>query len=146
MNSGIPFEKVVAETYKALGKRRVKHNVLLFHKTKDGLVKNQFDVVFGLLRKYYVECKYKTDGVVTFNEVAVFAGKLELAGVPYKRGIVVTNTDYDLRAREYARKIGLSLVNGADFESLRLKAVPFFKRLYRKPAPLEELIAKYANG
>ncbi|MCA9478458.1 MAG: restriction endonuclease, partial [Nanoarchaeota archaeon] len=98
MNQGLSFEKRVEALYKKLGKKQVSHNIVLTKKN----ARSQFDITYGSRKKYFVECKYKSKGKVPLSEVATFAAKLYLHDIPYKKGVVVTNSTYDKRSRQYA--------------------------------------------
>lgn len=109
---GAAFEKWVEKLYDELGKLNVRRDVRKLKGTKHGDVRSQFDVVYGLVSKTYVECKYhEEDGKVPLQDVSTFAAKLKLHGIPTRKGVMVTNTEYDTRARAYACKKGITLVD-----------------------------------
>jgi len=101
----------VAKLYDELGKLKVEHDVHKRRKTRHGQAHSQFDVAYGVVGRTYVECKYHDNGDnVPLKDVSAFAAKLKLHGIPARKGVMVTNTDYDTRAKAYARKAGIRLV------------------------------------
>lgn len=124
MCKGISFEKEVASLYRKLGKKGVEHNIHLTYKN----VHSQFDLSYGLNKRYFIECKYRSSGVVPLSEVATFAAKLQLHSISNRRGIMVTNQEYDSRSVVYAKKVGLTLVDGTKLN--QLKSSSFFTRLF----------------
>ncbi len=126
MCKGIDFEKEVASLYRSLGKKGVEHNVHL----KYDNIHSQFDISYGLNKKYFVECKYRSSGSVPLSDVATFAAKLLLHNISYKRGIMVTNSSYDVRSHEYAKKTKITLIDRDKLSSL--KNTSFFTRLFSK--------------
>lgn len=126
MNKGISFEKKVARLYQKLGKKGVEHNVHLRQDT----IHSQFDVSYGVRRRYFVECKYRSSGVVPFSEVATFAAKLYLHNIPSKQGIMVTNSSYDTRGEIYAKKKKIILIDGKKFSSLQSSPRVWWNKLF----------------
>lgn len=123
---GISFEKKVAKLYQDLGKKGVEHDVHFRH----GKVHSQFDISYGLRKRYFVECKYRSTGSVSFQEVATFAAKLSLHYISHKRGVMVTNQSYDERSKVYAKKIGLQLIDGKKLSSMSSPTYRFLHSLF----------------
>ena len=126
MDTGLTFEKRIEQLYLDLGKKGVEHNVHFRHNG----IHSQFDVSYGLRKRYFIECKYRSSGSVQFSEVATFAAKLFLHNSPYKRGIMVTNAYYDTRSKAYAKKRGLKLIDGKKLCSLEKRSLSLWNRLF----------------
>ncbi|MBN1274740.1 restriction endonuclease [Candidatus Woesearchaeota archaeon] len=148
---GTAFEKWTADLYDELGKLNVKRDVKLNKHTRHGDARSQIDVTYGLRDKRYVECKYH-DGNdnVTLEEVAKFAGVLRINGIDYDQGIMITNKDYLARAKEYARKMGVKLIDREQLVKLDWKRTHQLRALVQAPPKgfertLEQRIKRYAQ-
>lgn len=110
---GIQFEKWVTQLYDELGKINVEHNITIKHQYKKNKARSQFDITYGIITKKYIECKYHHEKtpLVNYQEVSAFAGKLFMIGENYRKGIIITNREFEERAKLYAEKIGLTLIN-----------------------------------
>ncbi len=110
---GIQFEKWITKLYDDLGKINVQHNITIIHQYQGKKAKSQFDIVYGLIIKKYIECKYHHENTakVNYQEVSAFAGKLYMIGENYRKGIIITNREFEERAQLYAKKIGIQLIN-----------------------------------
>lgn len=136
---GENFEKLIEHLLKQTGKHGVKRNVHIIKKTrKNGKIRFQIDIVYGLIFKNYVECKYHSNSLVSLSEVSKFYSVLEMLN--QKRGEMYTNTDYVPRAREYARKHNIKLYDYDSIKKLYLKTQPFFKRHFVKDINIEKLL------
>ncbi len=135
---GLYFERWMVNLYKDTGKRKVQHNILL--KDTKRKVRAQIDITYGLFKKY-VECKYRQKGdYVRFDEITCFAGKLELFGIRSSRGIFVTNTNYEQRAKVYAKQKGIVLLYEKDLLHLHYKRTPWLSRRKEKRKTLDQII------
>ncbi|MGM5480916.1 MAG: restriction endonuclease [Nanobdellota archaeon] len=141
---GIAFEKWVADLYNDLGKKQVNHNVIYTLKD-DESIKAQIDVTYGKKKPYLVECKYRKQGqAVTFSDVATFAAKLELLDIHYKKGIMITNSVYEPRARVYGEKIKLTLYDHEDVKRLDRKRQGMFRKMFsRQKYDLNSMLKQY---
>lgn len=138
VDKGLYFESWIADLYKDSGKKKVKHNIT---KKINSHVRGQFDVVYGGLVKHYVECKYRSkNSAVSFSDVATFSAKLELFNISYKRGIIVTNSYLEPRAKHYAKSIRLEVVEGEDVKKMHVKRTKLFQRKKEKKKSLETII------
>lgn len=126
MNKGLSFEKRVEEMYSHLGKKSVERDIHI----RDKGIHSQFDLTYGSRKKYYIECKYRSDSRVSFSDVATFAAKLYLHGIPYSKGIIVTNATYDVRSKAYSKKRGLTLIDGKKLRSLESTPRSLWARLF----------------
>lgn len=110
--TGIVFERYVTRMLDDLGKIHVRHDRTLRRDTAEGMTRSQFDIVTGAIFRHYYECKFHLNGSkVTFGDTSTFGAKLRLNGINYRRGIMITNTGYDTRARAYARQAGITLID-----------------------------------
>ena len=111
---GLAFEKEVERLFRRLGHFRVKRNVTL--RDSHGNL-SQIDLVYGLWRRVYVECK-NYSGPVPLKDVAKFSSVLELNGIPLSRGLFVTNSTYVPRATT----IGIKCIDGKQLAAMKRKA------------------------
>jgi hypothetical protein len=120
---GTEFELYVVRLFKDLGKHNIKHDQKKKKKRfrKESL-NFQIDLTYGILKKYYVECKYKTKGNVGLEEVAKFQSVLSILKIPTKQGIMVTNQNYTARAEYYAVKQEITIYNRKDLLKLDKKS------------------------
>lgn len=120
---GIQFEKWITKLYDELGKINVQHNITIKHHYKKNKARSQFDVTYGLIHKTYIECKYRheTQNKVNYEEVSAFAGKLFMIGENYRKGIIITNREFEERAKLYANKIGLETIERKELIELDWK-------------------------
>jgi hypothetical protein len=126
---GRKFESFVAKIFIKLGEPNVKTNVIYKYKN----TRSEFDIVYGFLRKHYVECKYKRNPyVVTTEEVSVFAKKLDLHNIKNSKGIIITNRDLSTKAREICKKSRINIVNRQKLEKLDYKRLGFLNSLSYK--------------
>jgi hypothetical protein len=58
---------------------------------------------------------------VNYQEVSTFAGKLFMIGEQYRKGIIITNRDFEERAKLYAEKIGIQLIGRKELIKLDWK-------------------------
>jgi hypothetical protein len=77
----------------------------------------QIDLVCGMWRRYYVECKCYSDSV-PLKDVAKFSSVLELNGIPRSRGLFITNSTFVPRAAT----IGIRCIDGKELAAWRRKA------------------------
>jgi restriction endonuclease Mrr len=123
---GLNFEKHVAHIYDKLGKINVEHNITY---TTQG-VKAQFDIVHGWIAKQYIECKYRSnEQPVTYEEVAVFSGKLRIIKARQGQGVMITNTNYTQRAKVFAKNVGVDLIDGEGLKDLEWESQGLVKRI-----------------
>ncbi len=93
--------------------------------------------------KKYIECKYHSNGsLVPFKDLAIFAGKLKIMNVSTKKGIFVTNTDYDRRAKEHAKITGIKLINGERLRTLYYRSRGIIPSIIGRKT-LNEIIGQY---
>ena len=102
---GLDFEVETERLFRRLGYLHVRQDVRLVDPHGNA---SQIDVVAGLFRPTYVECKNYSTRPVPLSDVAKFASVLELNGIPASRGIFITNSTYVPRAR----MIGIRTVDG----------------------------------
>ncbi len=126
---GYKLESLVKQIYENLGYPLVKSNVFLY---KRGM-KSQIDLVYlkiekGFPKKVFVEMKYKgkkRNGnykKVTLDEIAKFKGVLDLVNHNSRYSEMITNSDFNRRARFYARMYGINLINGEELYKLYLES------------------------
>ena len=146
-NKGIAFEKWIAQIYENNGKKNVKHNVL-YTINKQYNIKAQIDVQYGRKKPYLIECKYRQqENKVQFSDMAIFAAKLELLNTPYKKGIMITNTDFEPRAKWYGHHIQIQLINGEEILKLYNKQQGTLAKLFNKKTNnLETVLQKEMNN
>lgn len=140
---GYKFEMWMTELLKKQGEYFVKHNVTLRDEKKK--VSAQFDITYGFFFTHYVECKYRSkENVVKFSEIATFAGKLKLFNISYSKGIFVTNSYYEKRAKVYAKDLNIKLFDKDDLYKMYDKNKFFnFGFSFGKKDSLDMLIKKY---
>lgn len=137
MEKGIRFEKLVADIL-AEKKYRVRHNVV---KKKKG-IRAQFDITYGIIKTTYVECKYRqSKKKINLDEVSTFVAKLKLFNISTKRGLFITNVNYDNRAKKYLTKMNVKYVDGTQLSKMYKKRLGLIKR--RKFKSIEDIIKKY---
>lgn len=129
---GDKFEKFVANIYFNLDKYNIKKNVVLVKKNKKKKVCSEFDVVFGIFSKKYIECKYKLNSKVSANEVAFFAEKLKLHNISTFRGIFITNSYFTNRAISIGKLNKIKLINRKCLQKLEYESFGFFKSIKSK--------------
>lgn len=125
---GYAFEKFVYFIFDKLY-FNTKHDVWLQKETKEGTMRAQIDLTYGLLRQNLVECKYHSSGFVSFQEVSKFSLTLEQFGYAQQRGVIVTNTDFSIRSKNLIRRRKLKSMSGNDLMILYIKSL---KRSDRK--------------
>ncbi|MBD3209278.1 restriction endonuclease [Candidatus Woesearchaeota archaeon] len=135
--------------YDQLGKLNVQHNITKQKRTRKGKARSQFDIVYGIIAKKYVECKYHGNGAnVTFDDVSTFAAKLQLNNLSPRQGVMVTNTDYETRAKVYAHNTGIRLIDRQELIKLDWKRKHQLATLVKGPTKgfagsLERRIMRY---
>ncbi len=141
---GRKFEIWTYNLLNDLGYNNLRHNVVLKRKKPvTGNTIYQIDITAGIVRKTYFECKYKTNSNVSLEEMAKFAGVLELLNISSSRGIMVTNQDYVERAKQYANAHKIKLWNKSYLEKLdykRLGLIGTIKYYFHKTPILEDQI------
>ena len=125
---GYAFEREVQQLFKQLGWWRVRRDISLTDRHGN---RSQIDVVAGLWRPHYVECKCYT-GSVPLSDVAKFASVLQLNNIPRSRGIFITTSTYVPRART----IGVRVVDGAELQQWRQQAARKRSRRWRPLLPI----------
>jgi len=131
---GLAFELWVRRLFDELGVLRVRHDVYLSRKDRFGRSTSQIDLVYGLFSSRYVECKYHEPGKkVPLEDVSKFASVLRLQGIPLKKGMMVTNTSYHIRAQQYARQTKMILVDREKLVRLDWKRTYMFRSLIQAP-------------
>ncbi len=132
---GKKFERYIFELYKGQGHHLVKHDVLYRRKKARRSYRVQIDIEYGFpFAKRYIECKYRDEpnlpsSTVKLEEVAKFAGVLELIGASPGRGIMITNSRFDDRSHVYAGNKSLKLIEREDIAKKDYKSLPFLLRL-----------------
>ena len=142
---GDKFEIFIEKLLKKLHKPFVKRDIHKKKKTrKNGNIYSQIDLVYGVLTKTYVECKYRSNSNVDLSEVTKFYGVLELS---HKKGEIYTNQYFVPRAKEWAKhhKNKLTLYDRDDIIKLYYKSQPLIKKIFtkkKKDIDLEKIIWK----
>ncbi|MEM2121860.1 MAG: restriction endonuclease [Candidatus Woesearchaeota archaeon] len=122
--NGYKLERFVEELYKDLGYINVKRNIIF----KKGNSKYQIDLCYlkfdnNIPKKIFVEIKYKDNNrKVELEEIAKFYSVLELTGNDPKNSEFITNSYFTERAKEYARRKGIKIIDGACLNELVMKA------------------------
>ncbi len=112
---GRKFESFVYNIFYDLDKYALKKNVIL---KKQGF-RSEFDIIYGILRKTYVECKYKSKGYfVTNEEVSVFAKKLDIHKINNSQGIMITNAYLTKKAKVICKQSKIKLIERESLEKL----------------------------
>jgi len=111
---GDSLEIFVEHLFKDLGKRRVRRNRT--YKKKG--YRAQIDVVFGLCRPTFVECKHYASHV-PYSEFMKFVGVCNQLK-PSKR-VMVTTSDFEGRCYHDSHKYGITLINGPQLHKLHRK-------------------------
>ncbi|MBT3984702.1 hypothetical protein HOD38_01705 [archaeon] len=111
---GDSLEIFTEHLFKDLGKKRVRRNKTY----KRGSYRAQIDLVYGLIRPSFVECK-NYSSLVSYADFMKFVGVCETFN-PSER-VMVTTSDFEGRCYHDAHKYGVKLING-----------PKLKQLYRK--------------
>jgi len=115
MDSGEAYADFVAQTLREEGYLRVQREDRVAKAL--GRVRGRrfipFDVSFLAVtpvpQTYYVECKYKSVGRATEQDVGKFLADLEICAIGAQQGIVVTNRGYHPLAIDYAKAKGVRL-------------------------------------
>ena len=113
---------------------------------KDKASKREYDLVMfntADYQFYIIECKahYKPTNYVGLEQLAEFSRKLMNHNGTSARRVMVTDTDFTRRARKYAEKNNILLVNGKELERIERKGqtgVLLTNRIVR--AGLEHLV------
>lgn len=93
---GDALEMQVERILRREGHWRVRRNIELRDSHGN---RSQIDVMYGLLRRRYVECKnYASDNKVPLDDVAKFKEVLRLNGISPSRGLFVTTSSFTPRA------------------------------------------------
>ncbi|MGB9748691.1 MAG: restriction endonuclease [Candidatus Woesearchaeota archaeon] len=122
--NGYKLEKFVEELYKELGYLDVKRNNII----KKGSEWYQIDLSYlklenNLMKRMLVEIKYKDDErKVELEEVSKFCSVLELIGHDARNSEFVTNSYFSERAKLYAERKGIRMIDGACLNELAMKA------------------------
>lgn len=97
------------------GRWKVRRNVEVWDRFGH---KSEIDVVFGVFRPRYVECKNYSRSNVPLSDVAKFKEVLQLNGVAVGRGLFVTTVGFTPRATT----IGVRTVDGTQLEQWEASA------------------------
>lgn len=123
---GKKFESFVYNIFYGLSKPALKKNVIL--KKKD--FRSEFDIIYGIIRKTYVECKYKSiDYFVTNKEVSVFAKKLDLHKINNSHGIIITNTYLTKKAKIICKQSNIQFIERQELKRLNYERLGLIKSL-----------------
>ena len=141
---GKKFEQYVAKIFIDLDKNNVITNVI---KKKNGYC-SEFDIVYGFIRKYYVECKYKShNNKVTAAEVSIFAKKLDLYNINNSQACIITNNYLSNKARDICKKSHINIIERKQLQKLnyeRLNLINSIKYKFSNSSkPLEQKIKQY---
>lgn len=142
---GKKFEQFVAQIFIDLGKNNVRTNII---KKKRNYC-SEFDIVYGFIRKHYVECKYKNPkDRVTATEVSIFAKKLDLYNINNTLASIVTNRHLSSKARDICKKSHIKVIERSQLKNLdyeRLNLMNSIKYKFSDSYPcLEQRIKRYA--
>jgi hypothetical protein len=141
---GKKFEEFVANIYFDLGKNNIKRNVRLYKRKKK--IYSEFDIVYGILFKTYIECKYHStiSSKVSAQEVSFFAEKLRLHNIDTSSGIIVTNTYLSERSRFICKKNRITYIEREELQKLnyeRMNLIDSVKyKFSQKKQSLEQII------
>ena len=143
---GKKFEQYVAKIFIDLGKNNVRTNVII--RKKDYC--SEFDIVYGFIRKHYIECKYKShNNMVTVAEVSIFAKKLDLYNLNNSCAFIITNTYLSKKAKYICKKSHIEIIERKklqklDYERLNLlKSIKY--KFFDSHQSLEQRIKQYKN-
>ena len=112
---GDKLEIFVENLFRDLGKKRVRRNKTY---NKRGF-RAQIDLVYGLCRPTFVECKHYSSHV-SYKEFMKFVGVCNR--LKPKRRIMVTSSDFDGRCYHDADKYGIELINGHKLHKMYKKS------------------------
>lgn len=121
---GHGFEKRVKEVFQSNGYLVMNQNKWLknYSFEKDGAKKREYDLVlFNPKTKqfYIVECKaHYSNNHVGLKQVMEFYNKLQNHNGRSAVRLMVTDTDYTMSARRYAKMNNIMLMNGEEFERM----------------------------
>lgn len=140
---GKHFELYVRDLYRDLKKNNVKHDVT-YKLMKEGKpIRCQIDLTYGVLDRKYVECKYHDYNPVNLEQITKFVGQLELIGINPKRGVMITNRRFCYVTEVYAKKHGVTLIEGKDLQKMERDRKGFIEKIFYKERPLEKIIEEY---
>ncbi|MBT5022464.1 hypothetical protein HOK51_09130 [Candidatus Woesearchaeota archaeon] len=140
---GKKFEIYVANLYKDLGKRKIRHDTYVKIPNNNGKSMHvQIDVMYkAIFYDHYIECKYRKPGnKVSLDEVAKFYAAIELIKVPMRRAELITNQYFNDRAIEYADTKGLKLYNLDDLLKMEKERRSFLDLIRGKKPSIERII------
>ena len=146
-DNGRKFELYVAQLYRDLDKNNVKHDKTISI-AKKNKTKAQIDIIYtSFFIKHYVECKYhdNSNSKVGLEEVSKFNAVLELMDIVSWRGEMITNTDYTLRAKNYAQDKGIKLYNLDDLVKMEKERTSLLKRVLGYKLDKDTINKKIAN-
>jgi len=125
------FEKYIAQIFIDLDKFNVKNNVILKIKNKNNVLRSEFDIIYGLIFKKYIECKFKSDldDKVSAKEVGFFAEKLKLHNKYSGSGIIITNSYLTNRAKAIGLMNNIKIIEREDLEKLDYERMNFFNSI-----------------
>ena len=143
---GKKFEQYVANIFIDLGKHNVRTNIII---KKKGYC-SEFDIVYGFIRKHYVECKYKShNNMVTVAEVSIFAKKLDLYNINNSNAFIITNKYLSIKARKICEKSHIKVIERKQLQKLdyeRLNLINSLKyRFSNSHQNLEQRIKQYKS-
>jgi len=118
-NKGSGLEIFVSELYKDLGYRDVKVDYRVKKTNGEESANGQIDVTYKdpILRKY-VECKYRTNSNVTFDDYSKFETTLKTFNIPTYLGEMVTNRYFDEKVKLRAKESKIRLIDRDELQRL----------------------------
>jgi len=122
MNAGIGLENFVYELYKDLGYYDVERDYRISKSNGLESARGQIDIRYKyLFINRYVECKYRTDKNVDFDDYSKFETTLKTFNIPTCLGELITNTYFDEKVRLRARETHIKLIDRDGLEELNGK-------------------------
>jgi hypothetical protein len=109
--SGLGFERFVYELYSDLG-YDVEFNRRMYKNIQGSLIYGQIDLVYNnFLMTKFVECKYRSNSNVNFDDYSKFETTLKTFDIPLNFGEIVTNQYFDNKVIARAKECGITLVD-----------------------------------
>ena len=167
MNNGKALELFVYELYCDLGYSEVRLDSRI-SKNIDGIgISGQIDLTYkNLFLTRYVECKYRSNCNVNFDDYSKFETTLKTFNVPLYCGEIITNKKFDSKVIARCKETGITLIDIdklKELDSKRMKGYRlgislynFFRlssetsllnaamKYYRKFLPIEKQLSLYA--
>ncbi len=112
-SSGKGLERFIQELYTDLGYSDVKLDYRITKSNGEEKAKGQIDLTYKrFFVRRYVECKYRTEGNVNFDDYAKFETTLKTFNIQTCFGELITNQYFDEKVRLRAKETKIKLIDG----------------------------------